>query len=124
LPNEEAKAETTAPPKISLDAPVQKEPPPATKPQPKSEPVAKPTGRKCVRCASAKIIPNVTVQAVGESKNTLQCYVDAVPDALVFKERRRADIVADVCGECGHVALKVRDPATLYYHYLTSTKPR
>ena len=125
LPKEEAKVEMVVPPKISVSAPVQEEPPPAPKPQPKREPAQKPPGRQCARCASPKVIPNVTVQAdVNGSKGKLQVYVDAIPNALVFKERRRADILADVCGECGYVALRVQDPAGLYYHYLTSRKPR
>ncbi len=124
-PKQEVKAETTVPPKISVDAPVKEVPPPAAKPQPKREPVPKPPVLQCMKCGSVKVIPNVAIQAkVNDSNGKLHVYVDAVPNALVFKERRRAGIFAEVCGECGYVMLRVEDPSGLYYHYMASLKSR
>jgi hypothetical protein len=73
----------------------------------------------CQRCGSSKLMRSVTVAdkqgdaGVGE----LQVVVDGVPDALIFKDRLYGKLKADICGECGHVELRVMNPRELYRHY-------
>lgn len=111
-------------PATGTDSPVREVLPPPLKPEPKPVAAPKSSGPRCVNCASTKVISGVKVQAVGGESKNLQVYVDAVPEALVFKERQRANIYAEVCGECGHVSLKVENPQSLYNHYTVSRSAR
>jgi hypothetical protein len=82
---------------------------------------AKQIGYQCLRCGSSKMIPNTTILDQGQaSDGKLQVLVDACPDALIFKDRRYDQLIADICGDCGHVELKVEHPSELYEHYLRS----
>jgi len=86
------------------------------------EPDATPTGRLCPRCGSAKIIRNARIFNQGESLiGQIQVAVDANPEALIFKDRLHDQLVADVCGNCGHVELRAVHPKGLYEHYLRSS---
>jgi hypothetical protein len=76
-------------------------------------------GRVCVKCGSAKMIPDARMLNEGVSGEP-QLVVDANPDALIFKDRLFGQIVADICGDCGHVELRAVDPARLYEHYRQS----
>jgi hypothetical protein len=83
-------------------------------------PVRRPM-RRCSRCDSSKIIPNVRIldrTEYGDSQ--LRLAIDANPDALIFKDRAYGHLTADICGDCGHVELKVDNPAELYEHYRPS----
>jgi ribosomal protein L40E len=73
-------------------------------------------GRVCMRCGSAKIIPDARMHNEGVS-GAPQLVVDANPGALIFKDRLFGQIVADICGDCGHVELRAVDPERLYEHY-------
>jgi hypothetical protein len=42
------------------------------------------------------------------------------PQALLFKDRLYGALSANICGECGHVQLRVANAAKLYEHYLES----
>jgi hypothetical protein len=42
------------------------------------------------------------------------------PGALVFKDRLYGELWADICGDCGHVELRVANPRQLYRHYRKS----
>ena len=77
--------------------------------------------RQCPKCGSTKMIPNVPIRAQGErSGGRLATYVDTNPEALIFKDRMYSRLLAEVCGECGHVELRVGQPRNLYNHYLHS----
>jgi hypothetical protein len=39
------------------------------------------------------------------------------PEALIFKNRLYGKLTADICGDCGHVELRVENPEELYDHY-------
>jgi hypothetical protein len=113
----EAPPPATEPPALTAMAeipePVPAEPKQAVRPQ-------KPP-MQCTRCGSSKIIPNTTIRDRCESSGEqLSAYVDAAPDALIFKERLYSALVGDICGECGHVELKAEDHRSLYRHYLQS----
>jgi hypothetical protein len=77
------------------------------------------TARVCVKCRSAKMIPDARMLNEGVNGEP-QLVVDANPDALIFKDRLYGQLVADVCGHCGHVELRALDPERLYEHYRQS----
>jgi hypothetical protein len=78
---------------------------------------------KCAVCGSSKIIPSVTVVDQGQmSSGFLQVVVYGDPDALLFKNGHYRQLMADICGECGHAALRVPNPQQLYEHYLESRR--
>jgi len=54
------------------------------------------------------------------STHNLEVFVDVEPEALIFKDRMYAKLLADICGECGHAELKVENPVGLYRHYMNS----
>jgi hypothetical protein len=82
---------------------------------------AKQLVQPCPRCGSSKIIPNTRIlDQTHYSGGILQVAVDADPDAVIFKDRLYDQVTADICGECGHVELKVEHARELYEHYLRS----
>jgi hypothetical protein len=84
-------------------------------------PAASPPERECPRCGSTKLMFDVRILDQGQySDGSLKVAVDGDPYALIFKDRLCSRLVADVCGECGHVELKVNEPRDLYEHYLQS----
>jgi hypothetical protein len=75
----------------------------------------------CPRCGSAKMMLGVTVCDLGESSGgILKVVIYGNPAALFFKDRLYGELTADICGDCGHVELRVRNPQELYEHYQTS----
>jgi hypothetical protein len=76
---------------------------------------------RCAECGSSKVVRDVTVFDQGDgSDGELHVVVCGDPDALVFKDRYYGVVGADVCGDCGHMELRVRNPQELYRHYLDS----
>jgi rRNA maturation endonuclease Nob1 len=75
----------------------------------------------CKLCGSTKVVPNVAVMDQGKySSGNLQLVVYGSPEAIIFKDSRWGEITADICGECGHVQLRVENAKELYDHYLNS----
>ncbi len=61
---------------------------------------------------------DVVVQDQGESAGGyLRVVVYGDPSALIFKDRLYGQLLADICGDCGHVELHVLNPKELYRHY-------
>jgi hypothetical protein len=76
---------------------------------------------QCPKCGSIRIIVDATICDKGPHSNgSLEVFVDAKPEAMVFKDRMYSALYADICGECGHAELKVKNPRGLYRHYLNS----
>jgi hypothetical protein len=76
---------------------------------------------RCNLCGSTKIVPSVRIVDQGErSSGKLELVVFGSPDAIIFKDRRWGEITADICGECGHLELRVQNAKELYDHYLIS----
>jgi len=72
----------------------------------------------CPRCGSSKMMFGVTVQDQGEGSNrNLRVVVCGDPSALIFKDRLYGELRANICGDCGHVELRVANPKALYRHY-------
>jgi len=75
----------------------------------------------CPRCGSAKMMLGVTVCDQGQgSGGTLSVVICGDPSALIFKDRLYGALKADICGDCGHVELRVANPRDLYRHYRKS----
>lgn len=72
--------------------------------------------KKCPECGSEKIIPDAMVSTSGH-KESIRVSTDAVPEAIVFKERQYSTVKAAVCGNCGFTALYAEDPDTLWSAY-------
>lgn len=76
---------------------------------------------RCELCGSDRVIPNVQVFDQGHySDGKLKLVVCGVPDAIFFKDRLFGEVQAYVCGDCGHVALRVANPRELYDKYQES----
>ena len=90
---------------------------------PEQAAAVKQIGYQCPKCGSSKIIPRRRIPDQGQYSNgKLQVIVDGDPDALIFKDRLYRQLIADICGECGHVELSVENPGELYEHYLRSNE--
>lgn len=50
----------------------------------------------------------------------LEVAIDESPDALIFKNRFRSDVRADICGECGYIEIYATNPHGLYRTYQIS----
>lgn len=75
----------------------------------------------CPRCGSSRMMLGVTICDQGEgSGGTLNVVICGDPSALIFKDRLYGELKADICGDCGHVELRVRNPKALYRHYRKS----
>ena len=89
------------------------------KPEADDEELAVPT--ECSHCGSTRIIPGVNIVDQGEgSDGKLEAVIYGSPQALIFKDRLYGEINADICGECGHIELRVTNPRELYEHYRKS----
>ncbi|MHB0955018.1 MAG: hypothetical protein ACYC0X_01430 [Pirellulaceae bacterium] len=89
----------------------------------KPEKKGMPSQSVCPRCGSAKMMFGVTVCDQGEySGGTLQVMICGDPSALVFKDRLYGKLKANICGDCGHVELRVANPKELYRHYRKSSR--
>jgi hypothetical protein len=82
-----------------------------------------PTETVCLRCGSSRMMSGVTIQDQGQhSSGRLQVEICGVPSALIFKDRLHGELKANICGECGHVELRVANPRELYRHYRKSLR--
>ena len=52
----------------------------------------------------------------------MQVVICGDPSAMIFKDRLYGELKADICGDCGHVELRVANPKELYEHYRKSIK--
>ena len=79
----------------------------------------------CPQCGSTKMMPGVDLFVPGTQwGQSLFAVVYGDPQAILLKDRRLGRMSADICGECGHVELRVEDPAALYQHYLLGKSRR
>lgn len=56
----------------------------------------------------------------GYGEAWLEIATDEDPDALIFKNRFRSGVQADVCGECGYIEFYATNPRGLYRTYQIS----
>jgi hypothetical protein len=78
---------------------------------------------RCAVCGSDEIIPDVPVLDRGDgSPGHLQVMICGDPDALIFKNRLFGTCTANICADCGHMQLHVKNSRELYNHYHRSRK--
>jgi len=77
--------------------------------------------KKCLRCGSDKIIPNVPmwdhIGDFGMRASQSRVEVSGNPDAIVFKDNAVGELFLDICGACGHADVKVSDAGALWAKY-------
>ena len=71
---------------------------------------------KCSACGSKRLIPDVKVfeRRYANAKGALAIEIHRKPGALLFKDTVKEPLLATICGDCGHVDLRVKDPGKLY----------
>ena len=81
--------------------------------------------KTCKACDSEKVIPGTRLLDQGEgSDGRTRVMICGNPGAMVFKERTFAEVVADVCCDCGHVELRCRgDLRKLWAAYRKGKRP-
>lgn len=67
---------------------------------------------RCLRCGSDAMIPDVSAQFSGYDEISL--VLQRRPDAKLLKRSVTVKTTASVCGECGWVELRAKDPQTLW----------
>lgn len=76
-----------------------------------------PPACKCAKCGSTRVLPDVQIMDQGDgSDGELKAIVYAKPDAIFFKNGLSAEVRANICGDCGHLELRVLHPEELYRH--------
>ncbi len=85
--------------------------------EPATQEAARHHGLQCPKCGSSKIIPKARVLAHGEHSGDVQVVIYGNPQALIFTAPLFGRLTADICGDCGHVELRVANPEELYEHY-------
>lgn len=73
----------------------------------------------CPRCNSDKIARGVRFMDYKDvnSAGDAMLEIRENPGALLFYNSMRFEMVADVCGECGNVELRVKNPRELWESY-------
>jgi hypothetical protein len=88
---------------------------------PPREMVSAQPARTCSECGSARVIPDLTIADAGQyAAGTVGVVVYGNPDALFFRKPLRGELRAHICGDCGHVELRVANPGDLFERYRRS----
>lgn len=76
--------------------------------------------RRCLRCGSDSVIPDVRLIDRGESdmRKPQELGVQKNPSALMFKDEVRVPTRAQVCADCGFVEVYAVDPDALWQAHL------
>ena len=84
-------------------------------------PQSRESSAPCPHCGSRRVIPDAIVaDRDGHSFSKIQVVVFSKPDALLFRGSLYGEIRADICGDCGRMALRLENPTEMYEHYLRS----
>ena len=78
---------------------------------------------KCKKCDSNKIIQNAKIADFGHGnvENNLSIYIQDT-DRVFFNKSVKGEILAQVCGNCGDLTLKIQNPNELWKAYTKSIK--
>jgi Zn finger protein HypA/HybF involved in hydrogenase expression len=78
---------------------------------------------KCKKCDSNKIIQNAKITDFGHGnvENNLSIYIQDT-DRVFFNKSVKGEILAQVCGNCGDLTLKIQNPNELWKAYTKSIK--
>jgi hypothetical protein len=73
---------------------------------------------QCPVCGSVELIPKARlVDRDSGSRYDLQVEVQRRPNAFLLKRPERTNLVATICGSCGHTQLRAEQPGLLYSAY-------
>ena len=80
--------------------------------------------KKCPDCGSEKIIERARAIDSGEGFMNMgfTVAVDAEPDALLFKNTRRSEVNAKICGDCGYIRFYAKEAGYLWRAYQNQQK--
>ena len=80
--------------------------------------------RVCRQCGSEKIIPTVSLLDhygdMGVRSDEATVEVHGTPGAWIFRDTAEGGVRLDVCGECGHAEVRVRNARALWEKYRRS----
>lgn len=74
---------------------------------------------ECKKCGSTKIMEDIILSdyvVYGIPKN-LSVRLKKT-NRVLFNEYAKTDIISDICGNCGHMELKIANPKELWETYL------
>ena len=74
---------------------------------------------KCAKCGASIVMRGLRLMDQGQGSDggaKVVCYGN--PAALIFKDACYGEVVADVCGRCGYVELRVANVGELYQHFV------
>lgn len=76
---------------------------------------------KCRLCDSVKIMENMSITDFGHGnvEKNLSVYIQRT-DRAFFNKSEKGEIKAQICGDCGHIDLKVGNPKELWEAYQNS----
>jgi len=74
---------------------------------------------KCKKCDSVKIIRDSKITDFGHAniKKNLSIHIKET-DSMFFNKSVKGEILADICGSCGNIDLKISNPKELWDAYL------
>ncbi len=74
---------------------------------------------RCPKCGSDRIMSDVKIVDHGhlDTRHNLSIEFHRNPNAWVLKGTQKGVLLADVCGQCGHIELSVGNPAELWELY-------
>lgn len=74
--------------------------------------------RRCLRCGSDRLVTDAKVVDNADVPGTLHVELGKkFPDAWLFDGAVQVEVVADLCGSCGHVELRVADPEAMWAQF-------
>ena len=74
----------------------------------------------CAKCGSAKVMGNLYIPDYHShhgDKSDLSVEIYENPGAVIFKDKRKVKLTAQVCGDCGYTELYVDSPKRLWKIY-------
>ncbi|WP_179320911.1 hypothetical protein [Winogradskyella helgolandensis] len=74
---------------------------------------------KCKNCDSTKIIKDAKITDFGHAniKNNLSIHIKET-DSIFFNKSVKSEILAQICGNCGKIELKINNPKELWNAYI------
>ena len=71
----------------------------------------------CPKCGSEKVMKHLAL--TDTNADSPQIEVAGDPEAILFRDVVKRQLVADVCGKCGFCEIYVNEPEELYKKYET-----
>ena len=73
---------------------------------------------ECVKCGPTKVMKNIAIKEFGHSNIPHHLSVKVKKtDRILFNSYAKGKILANICGNCGHMELSVLNPKELWEAY-------